>query len=77
MGSYSPEDVEDLKNKLCASVRKVSELYGVNDRLVELLRDKTIQTGEARRRIEDMETRDVGKTKTIRQLKKRLKKRDP
>lgn len=77
MGSYSPEEVEDLKERLSRSVEKVCELWDDNSRLVELLKNKATQTGEARRRMKELETRDSDKTKTIRRLKQRLKKRDP
>jgi len=76
MGSYSPEDVEDLKERLSRSVEKVSEILGDNERLLEMLKTKATQTGEARRRMKELEDRDAGKTKTIRRLKQRLRKRD-
>jgi len=75
--SYSPEEVEDLKERLSRSVEKVCELWNDNSRLLEILKTKATQTGEARRRMRELEERDSDKTRTIRQLKKRLKKRDP
>jgi len=74
MGSYSPKEVQDLKNQLGASVRKIQELYGVNDRLMEMLRDKATRAGEDRRYISDLEERGKEKTQTIRSLKRRISK---
>lgn len=74
MVSCNSEEVNDLKNQLGASVRKVQELYGVNDRLVEMLRDKASRAGENRLYIRDLEERNKEKTRSIRQLKRRISK---
>jgi len=73
MGS-AEEEVTHLKEMLDASVKKVSQLYGSQDRLMKVLIKKTAETGEAHQRVRELEERDIEKTKTIRHLKRRLSK---
>ena len=72
--ALSSEEVKDLKEMLDASVRKVSQLYGSQDRLMEVLMKKTAETGEANQRVRELEERDIGKTQVIRSLKRRISK---
>ena len=77
MGSYSPEEVEELKHRLDKSQRSIEHLWTDNDRLIELLRIKATNAYFDRVRVKELEKRDTEKTKTIRSLKRRIKKRDP
>jgi len=76
MVSFRDEEIQIriLKASLRQSDKRAKRNDQLNERLMEILQKKTAQTGQAHQRVKELEERDVEKTKTIRSLKRRIKK---
>jgi len=66
--------IKVLKASLSQSDKRAKRNDQLNERLMEILQKKTAQTGHAHQRVKELEERDIEKTKTIRSLKRRIKK---